>query len=303
MKALITGGQGFVGRHLTAHLRAQGDDVVAVDRHGGPDLADAPGWRAALVAQRPEVVYHLAAQSAVGASWADPGATFRANAEGTLNVLAGCVEAKVGRVILVSSADVYGAIGPDELPVRESNPTRPVTPYAASKLAAEAVGLQAYFGNGLPVIIVRPFNHLGPGQDDRFVAGALAARIAANEVSGQSELSVGNLSAERDFTDVRDVVRAYRLLAASGVPGETYHVCSGRATAVATVAETLVGLSGKAMRLVVDPALHRPVDVPVVVGDASKLTAACGWRPEVPLSTTLADLLDDARTRTRNLPA
>jgi GDP-4-dehydro-6-deoxy-D-mannose reductase len=235
----------------------------------------------------------------VAASWADPAATFRVNAEGTLHVLESCVAAGVGRVLVISSADVYGAVRPEELPLRETNQIRPVTPYAASKAAAEAVALQAHFGHGLGVVLARAFNHLGPGQDDRFVAGALAQRIAINELTGAAEVPVGNLSARRDFTDVRDVVRAYRLLLERGEAGTVYHVCSGRAVAVAELAEVLLGIASRPMQLAVQAELLRPVDVPLVVGDAGRLHRATGWQPEIPLERTLSDLLDAARARLR----
>ncbi len=296
VRALVTGGRGFVGVHLAAHLRASGDEVVVVDRNGGgPDLLDRAGWDATLAEHRPDVVYHLAAQASVPTSWADPVGTFRTNAEGTLHVLGACEAARVARVLVVSSADVYGAADAAELPLRESSPLRPVTPYAASKAAAEQVARQAWFGHGLEVVIARPFNHLGPGQDDRFVAGALAHRIARNEVEGIDEVPVGNLSARRDFTDVRDVVAAYRLLVERGSPGETYVVASGRAVAVSELAAVLLTAARRPMRLVEDPSLFRPVDVPLVVGDAGKLTAATGWVPTIPLETTLRDLLASAR--------
>jgi GDP-4-dehydro-6-deoxy-D-mannose reductase len=300
VKALVTGARGFVGHHLVAHLTAAGDDVVGVDRDsGGPDLVDGGSWKALLGRERPEAVYHLAAQASVANSWADPVATFRVNAEGTLNVLQGCVAADVRRVLVVSSADVYGAVHPDELPLRETNPIRPVTPYAASKAAAEAAALQAHYGHHLGVVVARSFNHLGPGQDDRFVAGALAQRIAINELTQGDEVPVGNLTAKRDFTDVRDVVRAYRLLIEAGEAGTTYHVCSGVALAVAELADRLLAAAERPMRLVTRPELMRPVDVPMIVGDAGRITDATGWRPQIPLSETLGDLLDAARARLR----
>ena len=300
MRVVVTGARGFVGRHLVAHLAREGDDVTSVDRDsGGPDLTDGPGWRTLLEHERPDAVYHLAAQASVATSWADPVATFRVNAEGTLHVLQGCVGAGVDRVLVLSSADVYGAVRADELPLRENSPIRPVTPYAASKAAAEAVALQAHFGHGLGVVLARPFNHLGPGQDDRFVAGGLAQRIAINELTGASDVPVGNLSAKRDFTDVRDVVRAYRLLVESGEAGTVYQVCSGTPVAVAELAEQLMAVAERPMRLVVQADLLRPVDVPVVVGDASRLRLATGWQPEIALRQTLTDLLDAARARLR----
>lgn len=296
MRALVTGAGGFVGRHLVAHLRASGDDVTTTDPvTGGPDLLDGPGWTELLRSVRPDACYHLAAQAAVGTSWTDPVGTFRTNAEGTLNVLAACAAADVHRVLVVSSADVYGATLPEDLPLSESSPLRPVTPYAASKAAAEQVALQFHHGHGLGVVRVRPFNHLGPGQDDRFVAAAIARRIAVAERSGATEIPVGNLAARRDFSDVRDVVRAYRLAVLHGVPGAVYVVASGRSVAVADLADHLVGRATHPLRLTVDAALHRPVDVADLVGDATALRTATGWTPTYDLGRTLDDLLEDAR--------
>ncbi|HIL45694.1 MAG TPA: NAD-dependent epimerase/dehydratase family protein, partial [Acidimicrobiia bacterium] len=215
VKALVTGAAGFVGHYLLAHLADFGDEPVGTDRAtGGPDLLDSAALTALFAAERPEVVYHLAGQADVGRSWQEPLATFRANAEGTLNVLAAAREAGVRRVVTVTSADVYGRVSPEDLPLSEQAPLQPVSPYAASKAAADLVAQQAFLGQGQEVIRVRAFNHLGPGQSEQFVCSALAARIARNEVSGEATLRVGDLSAKRDFTDVRDVVRAYRLLAA-----------------------------------------------------------------------------------------
>jgi len=297
MRALITGGVGFAGTHLAAHLEACGDEVVVTDRVlGGPDLLDAAGWQRLLADVRPDAVYHLAAQPSVAASWEDPVQTVRINVEGTLHVLLACRDASVGRVLVVSSSDVYGGRAASSAPLTEDEPLRPVTPYAASKAAAEQLAVQAWLGWGVPVIRVRPFNHIGPGQDDRFVAGALAARVAAAEV-GDCRVTIGNLTARRDFTDVRDVVRAYRAAVAHGEPGEVYHVCSGRAVAIADIAATLVGLATQPVSLEVDPALVRPVDVPVLVGDAGRLFAATGWTPTIGLDTTLRDLLESQRRR------
>ncbi len=294
MRAYVTGASGFVGGWLQRHLEACGDDVEVL----GPevDVADAPAVAAALVEARPDVVYHLAGLTQVAKSWEQPEETLRVNAGGTLSVVEaarGC--ARAPRVVVVSSAEVYGH--GDGEPLREESPLRPVTPYAASKVAAEFIGLQAHLGRGLDVVRVRPFNHVGPGQSSAFVVAALAARIAAAEASGTTSVPVGNLSPARDFTDVRDVVRAYRLLAAQGAAGEVYNVCSGRAVPISELAALLVSASGTKVELVEDPSLLRPVDVPVLVGDAAKLYALTGWRPEIPLELTLADVLDDARRR------
>jgi len=300
VRALVTGAHGFVGRHLVEHLRAMGDDVEGCDRSDGSvDIVDLSSVQAAVNRIRPEVVYHLAGWSDVGGSWAAPVDVFRANAEGTLNLLLACAESGVERVLAVSSADVYGIVREDELPIHENAPLRPVTPYAASKVAADYLSLQAWLGSRLPVLRARAFNHLGPGQLPRFVAPALAERIARNELDGGTVVPVGNLSARRDFTDVRDVVRAYRLLVNRGEPGEVYNVCSGRAVSVQELAEALLRMARQPMQLTPDPALERPIDVPVLLGDYSRLRKATGWEPEIALDQTLADLLDDMRERVR----
>jgi GDP-4-dehydro-6-deoxy-D-mannose reductase len=296
VKALVTGASGFVGRHLCAHLEACGDEVVAADRathHSAAelDINDADATARLFAEVQPDVVYHLAGWSDVGGSWADPVGVLRANAEGTLNVLEACRHASVGRVLVVSSADVYGIVAEDDLPIPEEHPLRPVSPYAASKTAADFLALQAWLGHGQDVVRIRAFNHLGPGQSDRFVASAIASRIAANERDGSDLVPVGNLAARRDFTDVRDVVRAYRLLLEHGAPGDVYNVCSGRAVAVQQLADLLLGLANAPMRLVVDPDRYRPVDVPVVLGDPSRLRKLTGWEPTIELQETAADLL------------
>lgn len=301
MRAVVTGGLGFVGRHLVAHLRAAGDEVTTLDHHSdhAVDILDGPGLMEAITDAAPDVVYHLAGWADVGASWADPVGVLRVNAEGTLNVLRACEAASVERVLAVASADVYGVVTEAELPLTEASPLRPTSPYAASKVAADALALQAYLGHGLGVIRVRPFNHLGPGQSEQFVAPALAARIARAERDGFDSIAVGNLSARRDVTDVRDVVRAYRLLVERGEPGEVYNVCSGKDIAIQELADHLVALARRPISLTPDPSLLRPVDLPVLRGDASRLRAATEWAPEVSVEQTLADLLDDMRARVR----
>ncbi|MCU0270685.1 MAG: GDP-mannose 4,6-dehydratase [Acidimicrobiales bacterium] len=298
MKALITGAAGFVGRHLSDHLRAEGDTVAGVDRDTGPDLLDLDGWRDLLTAERPDVVYHLGGFSDVGGSWANPVETFQVNADGTLHVLQACVQAKVQRVLAVSSADVYGRVTLAELPLTEDAPLRPVSPYAASKIAADYLAMQAHLGYGLEVLRVRAFNHLGPGQTNRFVAPALAERIALNELEGGEVVPVGNLTPRRDFTDVRDVVRAYRMLVEAGEPGEAYNVCSNHDIAISELADRLVAMADRPMRLEGDPSLQRPVDVPVLRGDYTHLHKTTGWEPEISIEQTLADILADWRHRT-----
>ena len=298
MRAVVTGAGGFVGRHLVEHLGACGDDVVGLDRaDGSGDITDRAAITASIVHAEPDVVYHLAGWSDVGGSWTEPVEVLRLNAEGTLNVLLGCADAKVERVIAVSSADIYGVVREDELPLTEHAELRPVTPYAASKVAADYLSLQAWLGGGLGVVRARAFNHLGPGQSTKFVAPALADRIARNELDGRDEVPIGNLSPRRDFTDVRDVVRAYRLLAERGEPGEVYNVCSGSMIAIADLADGLIALASHPMHLTRDPALERPIDIPVLLGDNTKLRKATGWAPEITIEQTVADLLADMRHR------
>lgn len=298
MKALVTGAHGFVGRHLVEHLTAMGDDVTGIDRAtDGLDITDADAVTGIIAEISPQVIYHLAGWADVGASWKAPVAAFRVNAEGTLNVLSAAAEAGVERVVAVSSADVYGIVKPDELPLTEDSPLRPASPYAASKVAADYLGLQAWLGRGLPVMRVRAFNHLGPGQTDQFVAPALASRIARAERDGGQVLTVGDLSSRRDFTDVRDVVRAYRLLMERGQPGEVYNVCSGVDLAIQDLADQLLAQATVPLRFEVDPALLRPVELPVLRGSHARLTQATGWEPEIPIAQTLTDLLQDWRGR------
>lgn len=297
MKALVTGAEGFVGPHLVRHLQDSGDEVVTIDRASGVDICDYSQLKAALCERSPEVIYHLAGDSDVGGSWNNPLSTFKVNAEGTLNVLHAAREANVERVLCVGSADVYGKVLPAELPLSETSDLRPTSPYAASKVAADFLALQAHLGFGQHTIRVRAFNHLGPGQSERFVGPAIAARIARNERDGNKAIPVGNLTPKRDITDVRDVVRAYRMLMDSGVGGEVYNVCSGTAISVEQLATHLLGLSNHEMDLVPDPELQRPVDVPILTGDNTKLVGLTGWEPSYDLATTLEDVMNTARSR------
>jgi GDP-4-dehydro-6-deoxy-D-mannose reductase len=292
----VTGAAGFVGRHLVAHLDEAGDTVVPFANAGAAiDVVDATAVGEAVAAARPDVVYHLAASTHIGESWDAPAAVFRVNAEGTLNVLRACTRAGVDRVLVVGSADEYGAVEPGDLPIAEDAPLRPRTPYGASKVAAEYLALQAHLGDGLGTIRVRAFNHTGPDQARTFLVPGLAGRIAVAERDRARTIAVGSLDAVRDFTDVRDVVRAYRLLVEHGAPGDVYNVGSGRGWSVREVADALLGASGADLELEVDPALVRPVEVPALVADTSKVHAATGWAPARSFEDTLAEVLAAAR--------
>jgi GDP-4-dehydro-6-deoxy-D-mannose reductase len=294
VRALVTGGHGFVGRWLVDHLSANGAQVTATGEE--VDVTDAAVVRDALADLAPDAVFHLAGQAHVGRSWESPSRTFEVNALGTVHVLDAARRlATPPRVLVVSSAEVYGPVQPDELPLREDSPLRPVSPYAASKVAAEVAAQQAARGYGLHVVVARPFNHIGPGQSPTFVVPAIAQRIVDAQRSGATKIEMGNPSPRRDLTDVRDVVRAYALLVEHGRPGEVYNVASGHDVRIGDLADLLVAAAGGGLEVVTDAVEARPVDVPVLRGDATKLHAATGWTPEIPLEQTLADVLASLR--------
>jgi GDP-4-dehydro-6-deoxy-D-mannose reductase len=296
MKALVTGADGFVGRHLLEHLRASDDDVVGVDREC--DVTDVESVLAALQRVRPDTIYHLAALTAVGASWSNPVEYTRVNVLGTKNVLDAASEVvPAASVVLVSSADVYGVVGPADLPLVETFRVAPSNPYASSKVEAEHVGHDAVRERRQRVVIARPFNHLGPGQSTAFVVPALVDRLLQAVDDGADEILVGDLSTRRDFSDVRDVVRAYRLLAEKGVSGEVYNIASGVDVGLFDMAQRLVAAIAPHVTLVTDESLLRPVDIPVSKGSYEKLRRATKWRPSIALDTSLRDVIDEMRRR------
>jgi GDP-4-dehydro-6-deoxy-D-mannose reductase len=305
-KAFITGGNGFVGRYLAAELRARAIETVVAGHSDGLgefevpfDLRDGEGMARALEASQPTVVFHLAAQAFVPRATADPLDTYDVNVMGTARVVEAIrrlPEAARPTLLFVSSAEVYGTHAATELPLRETTLPIPATPYAASKLAGEAIALGSARTYGFPAIVARAFNHIGAGQSDRFAVAGFARRLAAIAAGGPPLLPVGNLEAKRDFLDVRDVVRAYVDLATSGQPGEIYNVCSGIATRMSDVLRQLVTVAHVAVEIREDPALMRPSDVPLVYGDNAKLKAATGWEPEYSLARSLRDVYEAART-------
>jgi GDP-4-dehydro-6-deoxy-D-mannose reductase len=295
MKAFVTGATGFVGRYLLAHLEQSGDQVIGPDE--SLDIVDRDAIHAAVAEARPDVVYHLAALSHVGDSWADSSHVLRVNIEGTANVLDAARASGVSRVLVVGSAEEYGRVAPYEVPIDENTPLKPATPYGVSKLAASFLALQAHVASGLHTIRVRAFSHTGPGQSERFLIPALAHRIAVAENDGVGEITVGNLEPVRDLSDVRDVVRAYRLLMEHGEPGDVYNVCRGEGSSVGDFANALLAHARRRLTLVQDPALVRPVDVPRLVGDPAKLRRATGWSPQFSVEETLGAVLEHERGR------
>jgi GDP-4-dehydro-6-deoxy-D-mannose reductase len=282
----VTGGKGFVGGHLLARL---GPRAISLDE----DVTDADELAQAVAKARPESVVHLAAASSVAASWTDAGEPWRVNALGTVNMLdAVRVHSPGARVLVVSTGDVYGQA--DEIPTPETSPFRPTSPYAASKAAAELAADQ-FARAGSDVVVARAFQHEGPGRDERFAVGSWAAQIARAEGAGRGMVLVGDLTPRRDITDVRDVSRAYEALLDPSVPAGTYNVSSGHGVAMREVLDILVSLAKCPIEVEEDPSRFRASEVTELSGDPSKLRAATGWAPTIPLEQTLADALDAAR--------
>ena len=294
MRAYLTGGDGFVGVFMQELLRANNDEITAPFI----DLADKHTLRQSFVDARPDVIYHLAGQASVDLSWGDSSETFAVNAVGTLHVVEAAASLQhQPRVIVVSSGEVYGSVAANECPVAEDRMPAPLNPYGASKVAAEVVALQTWRGRGLPVIVTRPFNHVGPGQSPGFLVSAVAKRVAEAERDQTDEITVGNLAAVRDFSNVRDIVRAYRALAVSGVPGRTYNVGSGVGTPVRQVVEYLLSLAKRPMRMCIDPSLARPSDTPVLVADVTLIKRDTAWEPSFGLDDAVTETLEWWRER------
>src|SRR5262245_27739264 len=317
MRALITGISGFAGSYLAEYLLARGDAEVAglvrdPERpgHAAPfagsvrllpgDLRDAAAVDRAVGAARPDVLFHLGGQAFVPRSFEDPEGTLLDNAVGQLHVIQALLRHRPeARLLVVGSASVYGLVRPEENPVDERVPLRPVDPYGVSKAAQDLLAFQYGVSHRLQAVRVRPFNHTGPRQSDAFAPSWFARQVAAIEAgAAPPELPVGNLAGVRDFTDVRDVVRAYYLAATRGQPGEVYNIGSGRGRRLSEVLEILAGLSRRPFAVQEDAARLRPLEVPLLVCDAGRLRALTGWAPEIELERTLADLLAYWRART-----
>jgi GDP-4-dehydro-6-deoxy-D-mannose reductase len=316
MRALVTGATGFVGGHLIEHLSDMGDVIIGLSntaqwpaplhfmeriaRLEQVDLADGDQESELIELidrKQPEAIYHLAAQANPQASLDDVRGTWALNLGGTLNLLEAVRHSRCRPwVLLVSSGVVYGNPDPEDLPVGERCPLRPNNPYAASKAAADLLGIQHYLAYGTPVIIARPFNHAGPRQSSVYVLSALARQVAEVEVGARSCVEVGNLQVVRDFTDVRDIVRAYRLLIERGAPGEIYHIGTGRDLTLSQLLDMIVKCARIPVEVRVDPARIRAVDSPRLLCNASKMHAATGWSPRIPIEKTLSDMLDYWRT-------
>ena len=311
MRWLVTGAAGFVGGHLVARLRAEeAREVFGIVRPGSSpapsdceavevDLLDPEAMRRCVTSLRPDRIVHLAAQSSARESWRDPEGTLRTNLFGLLYLLEAVrLAGLTPRLLVVGSAEEYGAVPATGSPIPEETPPRPASPYAVSKVAQGYLALQYALAHGLHVVRTRTFNHTGPGRGPGFAESSFARQIAEIE-AGRHEpsIAVGNLEAVRDFTDVRDVVRAYVRLLEAGQAGELYNVASGRGHRIADVLERLIGHARVRVDVRRDANLLRPVDTPYLVGDATRLRRATGWEPEIPFDQTLEDLLRHWRER------
>lgn len=313
MKLLVTGIAGFVAGHLVDYLRAEQPQVRVVgldSRPGrrvrdmqveaiGADVEDPVAVRAAIGSVRPDAIVHLAAQSSPQLSWDDPAGTVRTNVLGLLSLLEGARFHELApRVLVVGSAEEYGQVEPADVPLREDAPLRPLTPYAASKVAQGYLGLQYALSPGIPVVRTRTFHHTGPRRGEGFAESSFARQLAEIERGRRAPvIEVGNLDAVRDFCDVRDVVRAYWALVERGRPGAVYNVCSGTGVRMRDLLDTLIRVSGLRVDVRVDPSRLRASDVPELVGDPARIRADVGWSPRIPLERSLADLLDYWRER------
>lgn len=319
MTILITGIAGFVGGHLARHIAAvapetavHGTILPGSNPPGSPgityhelDLKDRQATADLIDALRPTFIYHLAAQAFVPRSFEYPWETLENNILCQLNVFLACLQTRIKpRILIVSSAEIYGIIQPHELPLTEDAPLRPTSPYGVSKIAQDMLGYQYHLSHDLPIMRARAFNHIGPGQSPNFVAPAFAMQIARIEAGLQDPvMSVGDLSTRRDFTDVRDVVRAYHLILEKGAPGAVYNVASGRSNSAQELLDILLSHTDKQVEVVLNPDLLRPASIPVLQGDFSRLHKATGWEPQISFEQTLVDILNDCRQRVNELGA
>lgn len=305
MRLFVTGATGFAGGHLVEMLLAEGHTVTALvhaatSRHElaagvtavAGDLLDEMAVLTAVAEAQPDIIYHLAGQAYPARSWQMPGQTIAVNTVGTANVLHAAARWGAARVVVVTSADMYGPIDPEMLPITEQTPPQPRHPYGVSKLAAAQLVPLYWERFGLEVVEARPFNHLGPGQGLGFVAPDFASQIAAiKRGDREKKLLVGNLEALRDFTDVRDVARAYMALAERGVAGETYLIASGRPIPIQQILTTLIELAEIEVQIEEDVARLRPSDTPCLYASYAKLERQTGWQPQISLRQSLADVL------------
>lgn len=304
---LITGATGFVARHLARRIRAEEPEaaILGVDKDAASrpeigdfaalDLLDARAVERTLLEARPTRIVHLASLSSVAGSWEDPAASFANNTSIFLNLLEAVRRHGLAcRILSVGSSEEYGAVGADEVPVREERALAPTSPYAVARVAQEQLSLVYARSLGLDIVMTRSFNHVGPGQRPVFVLPSIVRQFAEGR-GGPVELAAGDVSAVRDFTDVRDVADAYLRLLREGASGEAYNVCSGKGVSIAEAIELVSRIAGRPYVIKVDPARLRPTENPILVGSHEKLSRATGWSPTIPLERSLADILASMR--------
>ncbi len=299
MISLITGIGGFVGPHLASHLLESGHEVVGIERSlkridgcriFSCDILDRKKVDEVIEKVKPDFVFHLAAVTSVAESVKNPELTMRVNVEGTKNILSSTLKFNPNAsVLVVSSAHVYGI--PEFLPITEIHPLNPISPYAKSRVEEEKMAIDFCRKKGLKIVVSRSFNHTGPGQPQGFVCSDIAKQIALVEAGAKPVINVGSLSSERDFTDVRDVVRAYLYAVRECTPGNIYNICSGRGYSAKQILDMLLEMTDKRIGFVENSALKQG-DIPVLIGDNSKFVGATGWHPKIAFNKTLRDLLD-----------
>lgn len=311
-KVLITGITGFVGKHLAEHLLSQKSyEIVGTYRSPSGlttlgalqnllalkqiDCNDAEAIEELILSEKPDAIYHLAAQASPAKSFTTPVETLTNNIVAEYSILEALKKHNLTqtRVLVISTGEIYGIVTPSDIPVDEEAPLRPASPYAVSKIAQDYLSLQYFLAYKLAIVRVRPFNHIGPGQRTGFVVADFAKQIAEIEKGNREPvLSVGNLAAKRDFTDVRDMVKAYELAITKGKSGDVYNIGSGKSQEIDHVLKTLLSFSKEKISVTEDPERFRPVDVPEIICDSSKFTKLTGWQTEIPFEKTLQDILD-----------
>ncbi|TSC53062.1 MAG: GDPmannose 4,6-dehydratase [Microgenomates group bacterium LiPW_16] len=314
-KVLITGITGFAGSHLSELLLKEGFEVYGTTRPRSKtdnidqikdrlnlydaDILDSHSLYSIIVKIKPDCIFHLAAQSFVQTSWASPATTMEINVVGSVHLFEAVRRAEINPIIQIAcSSEEYGLVYPNEIPVKEENPLRPQSPYAVSKVAMDYLGYQYFQSYKMKIVRTRGFNHTGPRRGEIFVTSNFAKQIAEIEKRKKEPvIEVGNLEAKRDWTDVRDMVRAYLLAAQKGTPGEVYNICSEKTVRVGDMLDMLLAMSKIKVKVRQDPARLRLSDVPILLGDCTKFRKLTGWKPKIPFEKTMEDLLNYWRER------